>query len=71
MGADHDGEQLCRLDLLSTPQKDFMNKNNFKFFPKASEEDWYRIERSLGEYLRDVKQKKEEKDAPLLSKSDS
>jgi hypothetical protein len=40
-------------------------------FPKAMEGDWYRIERSLGEYLRDVKQKKEEKDTPLLPKSDS
>ncbi len=52
-----------------------MNKKKFKLkklsFPKATEDDWYRIERSLGEYLRDVKQKKEEKDTPLLSKSDS
>jgi hypothetical protein len=40
-------------------------------FPKASEGDWYRVERSLGEHLRDVMQKKQEKDTPLLPKSDS
>jgi hypothetical protein len=40
-------------------------------FPEASEEDWYRVERSLGEHLRDVMQKKQEKNTPLLPKSDS
>ncbi len=75
MGADHDSEQLRRMDLLSTPQKNFMNKKKFKLkklsFPKATEDDWYRVEISLGEHLRDAMQKKQEKDTPLLPKSDS
>ena len=52
-----------------------MNKKKFKLkklsFPKATEDDWYRVERSLGEHLRDVMQKKQEKNTPLLPKSDS